>query len=100
MISKRIINQFKKHRLGIFGFWFIILLYVVTIFGDFIAPYSYKSTHSKFVYAPPTKIRFMHEGKFIGPFVYGLKKERHPVTFLLNCVEDKSKIYKLKLFVK
>ncbi|MGQ9856274.1 MAG: ABC transporter permease [Fervidobacterium sp.] len=100
MISKRIIRQFKKHKLGVFGFWIVVFLYILMIFSDFIAPYSYKTTHSKFSYAPPTKIHLFHEGKFIGPFVYGLKKERDPITFLLNYQEDKSQIYKIKFFVK
>ncbi|MFN4223325.1 MAG: ABC transporter permease [Fervidobacterium nodosum] len=100
MISKRVISQFKKHKLGVFGLWVVIILYIITIFSDFVAPYSYKSTHSKFVYAPPTKLHFFHEGKFVGPFIYGIKKERDPVTFLLNYTEDKSKIYKIKFFVR
>ncbi|ANE41904.1 MAG: ABC transporter permease [Fervidobacterium pennivorans] len=100
MISKRIIRQFKKHKLGVFGFWVVVILYVVMIFSDFIAPYSYQTTHSKFSYAPPSKIHFYHEGKFVGPFVYGVKKERDPVTFLLKFEEDKTQMYRIKLFVR
>ncbi len=100
MISKRVINQFKKHKLGVIGLWIVVGLYIIMIFSDFFAPYSYMTTHSNVTYAPPSKIHFFHDGKFMGPFVYGFKKERDPVTFLLKFEEDRSKIYKIELFVK
>lgn len=100
MLSRRVVRQFKKHRLGVFGFWVIVALYATMIFSDFIAPYSYRTTHSNFTYAPPTRVRFFHEGRFVGPFVYGMRKTRDPVTFLLKYEEDRSRIYKIRLLVR
>jgi len=97
---QRVFYQFKKHKLGLIGFWTLVVLYVLIIFADFISPYNFTETHSRFTYAPPTKIRFFHEGKFKGPFIYGLKRTRDPITFKVKYEEDRSRIYAIKLFVK
>lgn len=97
---QRVFYQFKKHKLGLVGFWTLVVLYVLIIFADFVSPYNFTETHSKFTYAPPTRIRFFHEGKFKGPFIYGLRRTRDPVTFMVKYQEDRSKIYPVKLFVR
>ncbi|MGJ8454020.1 ABC transporter permease [Pseudothermotoga sp. U03pept] len=98
--AKRVFSQFKKHRLGILGFWILVVLYITVIFADFVAPYNYIESHSKFTYAPITKIRLINEGKLRSPFIYGLKRTRDPVTFAIKYEEDKTKVYPVKLFVR
>lgn len=98
--SQRIFRQFRKHRLGLFGFWVLAVLYFLVIFADFISPYNFKETHSKFTYAPPTVIRIFHSGRLHLPFVYGLKKVRDPVTFMIRYEIDRSKIYTVRFFTK
>ncbi|AEH50132.1 ABC transporter permease [Pseudothermotoga thermarum] len=98
--TKRVINQFKKHKLGVFGLWILVILYLLVIFAEFIAPYNFMESHRNFTYAPPTRIRIIHEGKLTRPFVYGLKRTRDPVTFAIKYEIDKSRIYPVKFFVR
>ncbi|HBT25110.1 MAG TPA: peptide ABC transporter permease [Pseudothermotoga sp.] len=97
---KRVLSQFKKHKLGVIGFWILIVMYLLVIFADFISPYNYKETHSRFTNAPVTRIRIIHNGELRLPFIYGLKKTRDPVTFMVRYEEDKTKIYPIKFFVR
>ncbi|MFN4189732.1 MAG: ABC transporter permease [Pseudothermotoga sp.] len=98
--SSRVYQQFKKHKLGVFGIWVLVILYILIIFADFISPYNFKETHSRFTYAPPTIVRIVHEGKLHRPFIYGMKRTRDPVTFMMKYEEDRSRIYAIKFFVK
>ncbi|NLM10781.1 MAG: ABC transporter permease, partial [Clostridiaceae bacterium] len=73
-------RKFKKHKLAMISLWVLGFLYFVALFGDFIAPSNLVAYSSKIMNAPPTKIHMFHEGKYVGPFVYGIKMERDPVT--------------------
>ncbi len=51
--GKRVAESFFKHKLGVFGLIVLVILYLLVIFADFIAPYNFSTTHRNFVYAPP-----------------------------------------------
>ncbi len=93
-------RRFRQHKLGMLGSAVVLFLFFLAAFADFIGPYASGSEHRRFSYAPPTPIRFFHEGKFIGPFVYGIKRERDPETFETVYTEDRTKIYPIKFFVR
>ncbi|HDP78194.1 MAG TPA: ABC transporter permease [Mesotoga infera] len=99
--KSRIAKNFFKHKLGVIGLIALSIMYLLVIFSDFIAPYSYVTSHRNFVYAPPSKIRFFdEEGNWRGPFVYGMKKVRNPVTYRLEFSEDTSRPVPVKFFVR
>ncbi|AJG40748.1 Binding-protein-dependent transport systems inner membrane component [Thermotoga neapolitana LA10] len=91
--------RFKKNKLAIIGLIILGILYVLGIFCEFFSPYDPNRIFARYVYAPPQRIHFFHEGKFIGPFVYGYKMERDPETFRRIYKEDRTKIYRIKFFV-
>ena len=47
----------------------------------------------------PTKIHFVHEGEFVGPFVYKLEKSIDRETFKVTITENTSEYYPIELFV-
>ena len=90
--------RFCKHRLAVISLGVIIFLYLVAAFAEFLAPYD-PFKHSKLhAFVPPQSVHLWHEGEFVGPFVYGLKRERDPVTARLNFSEDPSKVLPIKFF--
>lgn len=93
-------RRFRRHRLGMFGTAIVLLLTLLAVFADFLSPYGPGAEHRRWSYAPPTKIHFFYEGRFVGPFVYGIKRERDPTTFRALYTEDTSKIYPIKFFVR
>lgn len=102
MISSkiRIWRRFRKHKLAMGAGVLLILMYLVMILASFIAPYSDAHDFRKLSLAPPTALHVMHQGKFVGPFVYNSERRFDPVTKLMQYTEDRSKPYPLQLFAK
>jgi len=95
----RALRTFSHHKLGKFGLWILVILYAGALLADFFAPYGIGSARDDAVYAAPSKIHWVHEGKFIGPFVYGMGMSRDPVTYRLAYREDSSTPYPVRFFV-
>lgn len=93
-------RKLKKHKLAKLSLIVLALFYLGVIFAGFLAPYGLEDYDKVYQNTAPTKIRFMHEGEFVGPFVYSLKKYNNPETFRVETTEDTSEYYKLKFFVK
>lgn len=92
-------QQFCRNRLAVLCGIVLISLYLAAAFADFLSPYSFKSEDRSLSYAPPSQIHLMHEGQFIGPFIY-------PVVLSFNeyrariYSEDVSTPYPLQWFVR
>lgn len=94
------LRKFRKHKLAMVSFYILLFFYVVAIFGNFVAPQGTEQYDGNYVNCPPTKLHLFHEGKFVGPFVYGLKTERNFETFMLDFKEDTEAVYPIRLFVE
>ncbi|HAA81806.1 MAG: Binding-protein-dependent transport systems inner membrane component [Thermotoga sp. 47_83] len=92
--------RFKRHKLAVIGGVVLLIIYVLAIFCEFFAPYDPNKYNYRFPYAPPQRIHFFHEGKFIGPFVYGYTSTVDLETLRRIYREDKSKIFRIKFFVR
>lgn len=96
--NNRAASKFFRHPLVIPGIIVLLALYLMTIFAEFIAPYSFDNSNREISFQPPSKIHFFLNGKFsIVPFVY-------PYSFTFNdnferiYIEDQSKPYYISLF--
>ena len=67
---KLMARKLGKHKLARVSLIILGFLYFVALFGDFLAPYSLTSYDGNSKDLPPSKLHFVHEGKYIGPFVY------------------------------
>ena len=93
--------RFRKHRLAVFGGIVLVIIYLMAIFADFLAPYHPNAHDAKHIYAPPQKIRFVGEDGFsLRPFVYGYEMKVDPRTFRRVYTEDRSKVYPLQFLVR
>lgn len=92
-------RRFKRSRSGIIGGILLILLYLMAFLAQFLAPYSI-TRQFRNVYQAPQPVHWVHEGRFVGPFVYPMVSERDPVTFRRIYVEDESEPHRLRLFVR
>ncbi|WP_025658249.1 ABC transporter permease [Rhizobium sp. IBUN] len=63
--------KFKQHRLALASGIFLLALYSMIIVVEFIAPYGLHTKNVDFIHSPPQRVHFFHDGKFVGPFVYG-----------------------------
>lgn len=64
------------HRLAVISFVILAALYIGAIFAPFLAPQGLEDYSKNYSDAPPTKIHVMHEGDWVGPFVYAYNMER------------------------
>ena len=74
--------KFRRHRLALVAGPALALIYLVTVFADFIAPYGVSTRFPDYLNAPPNRIRVLGNaaGPLRGAYVYGLRVERHPHT--------------------
>src|SRR5437870_10144156 len=73
-------RRFKKSKLALVGSVILAVFYVVALFAEFFAPYDAGHDNIRLRYVPPQRVRFFEAGRFLGPFVYGLKPARDPET--------------------
>jgi peptide/nickel transport system permease protein len=92
--------RFRKHKLAIIGAVSLIVLYTLAIFCEFFSPYQVGFRHDGYEYAPPQLPPLSGpQGGLHTPFVYGLQRERHPVTLRYQFTEDHSQVYPIRFFV-
>jgi len=93
--------KFRKHKVAMFAGVVVILLYVVVVLAEFVAPYEPRTRSIRHPFVPPMRIRVRdQDGRFHRPFVYGVKQIRDPETFERTYETDPSKRYPIKLFVR
>ncbi len=81
--------KLKRHHLAVVAGAVLLAMYGSILVSEFIAPYDLHSRFTDRIYAPPQRVHLFHEGRFVGPFVYGfhyrlnmdnLKREYRPNT--------------------
>ncbi|MBV9702036.1 MAG: ABC transporter permease, partial [Methylobacteriaceae bacterium] len=61
-------------------------------------PYSLDARNTEFIRAPPQNVHLFHEGRFIGPFVYGYEFHLNMETLKREYAVDRTKIYPIRFF--
>jgi len=94
--------KFRKHKIAMVAGFCLIVLYLIAIFCEFLSPTDPQKRFTDYKEAPPAKIHFYHpeDGFSLRPFVYDLKREVDKETFRRTFVEDTSKKYPIRFFVK
>ena len=92
--------RFRRHRPAVASGIFLLLMYLSTLISEWIAPYDLNTRNIRYIFAPPQGIHFIHDGKLLGPFVYGLKETRDLDTLQRVYTKDLSKPEPLRFFCK
>jgi len=90
--------KFKRHKPAVISAIFLGLMYFITLFAEFFAPYTTDAKNTDYVLAQPHDIHLFHEGEFIGPFVYDYDKELDLENMVRVYTPNKDKIIKLEFF--
>ena len=91
-------RRFSKHILAVISLWFLVLLALCAVFAEVVAPYDPFKVERLHTLAPPTGIHLFHEGQFVGPFIYPLKRTRDAETTRVSYQEDVETALPLRLF--
>lgn len=92
--------RFKRNKLAVVGLIVLGILYFISNFAGFFAPYQVDTVHQRFPAAPPTPIRFIDaDGNFsLRPFVYEVETSVNPETFQREYQPVTDTKYYLKFF--
>jgi peptide/nickel transport system permease protein len=99
--SKMMWWKFRRHKMALVSAVVVILLYLVAIFCEAVAPYDPEKYFLKYKTAPPSKIHIRDaEGRFHLPFVYKIDRTQDPETYRDIYNEDTSTRYPIRFFVR
>ncbi|MDO8982542.1 ABC transporter permease [Cypionkella sp.] len=90
--------KFRKHKVALYCGIFLILMYASIFISEFLAPYAQSARNTDFIYAPPQAIHLFHDGKFVGPFVYGRSQVLDMDTLQRIYTRDPTDVQKLRFF--
>lgn len=78
----------RKHKLGMFSLWLLLIMYLIAIFADFLSPTDPYNQRQDLSYAPPSQVHWTDEdGKFTAPYIYSWVLERDPTTYKTTFTE-------------
>jgi len=96
--------RFRKHKLALVSGVLVILIYLVAVLAEFLAPYDSTSYIAECKNMPPQKLRFVRTGddgeKTFAPFVYMYTVKVNPESFKREFVEDTSRPIPVKFFAR
>lgn len=95
-------KQFFRNRLAVFGTVLLILLYLMILCAEFLAPYEYLKINEDFVRLAPQWPRFFDlEGSFhLRPFVCGTETTLDTENLQWIHTPDCTQIYPIRFFVR
>src|SRR5688500_2748771 len=62
--------KFRRHRIAVVSAIVLAIMYTAILGVEMLAPYQQDTRNDQHIYVPPQSVHLMHEGEFIGPFVY------------------------------
>jgi peptide/nickel transport system permease protein len=92
--------KFRRHKLAMISLYFLIFAYGSLLITEFLATYTLESRNLDFIHAPPQSIHLFHEGKFVGPFVYGQKMELDMEILQRVYTDDLTDVQPLRFFCR
>ena len=90
--------KLRRHRLAVVAGAFLLMLYFVALFAEFIAPYELQHRERRHIFAPPQVVHMFHEGRFIGPFTYGFESSVDLDTLQRLYTPDRTDVQPLSFF--
>lgn len=90
--------KLRRHRLAVICGVVLALNYATILVSEVIAPYNLHTRNTDYIFSPPQRVHLFHDGKFIGPFVYGRRYELDMDLLKRNYPERKDDVQKLRFF--
>jgi peptide/nickel transport system permease protein len=90
--------KLARHRLAVVAGIVLLIMYGSTLVSEVIAPYHLHTRNTDFIYASPQDVHWFHEGRWVGPFTYGLVKSLNMDTLKREYAEDTSRVYPVRFF--
>ena len=92
--------KFRRHRIAVISAWILAAFYASILVSEILAPYNLHSRDARHIYAPPQELRLFHEGRFVGPFVYGYSMKLDLQTMKRVYRPDPGKVQPLRFLCR
>ncbi len=92
--------RLKRHRLAVIAGAVLAVMYLSIVVSEILSPYNLHSRHTDFLYAPPQQVHLFHQGRFIGPFVYGLNYRLNMEDLKREYTDDPSRVQPIRFFCR
>ncbi len=89
--------RFRKHRMAVVGGIVTVLIYLIALFAEFLAPFPADLVNTQATYAPPQPLVLFDETGF-NPHVLGYTVEIDQVALRRTFVPDPEKPFPVRLF--
>jgi len=90
--------KFRRHRIAVISGVILLLFYASTLVSEMLAPYNLHTRDTRHIYAPPQEIHLFHEGRLVGPFVYGYAMRLNMDSLKREYTPDAAKVQPLRFF--
>ena len=90
------LDRLWRRKSAFFAFVFLGLLYASLPFVELIAPYDPETRNNDALFAPPADVHWIHDGAFVGPFVYRATSSVDLETFRRMYGEDTGVVERLR----
>jgi peptide/nickel transport system permease protein len=92
--------RFKRHKIAVISAALLLALYASVFVSEILAPYGLESRNDRFILAPPQPVHLFHDGRFVGPFVYGLDYRLNMENLRREYTDDPALVQKLRFFCR
>ena len=58
--------RFRRHRLAMLGLTVVVLLYLLAIMAEFVAPFSPDKSNARLVFHPPQHVHIIDQARMAG----------------------------------
>ena len=90
--------KFRRHRIAVAAAIVLAAFYASILVSELLAPYNLHTRDTSHIYAPPQRIHLFHEGRFVGPFVYGYDMRLNLENLRREYSDDPAKVFRLRFF--
>ena len=94
--------RFLQHKAAVASLVVLVILYLIAILVEFVAPYATDRYNIKYILAPPQRVRlFDADGQFhLRPFVYDYTTSRDPNSLRIVQVVDTETMHPIRFLVR
>ncbi|OHC82610.1 MAG: peptide ABC transporter permease [Rhodospirillales bacterium RIFCSPLOWO2_12_FULL_67_15] len=92
--------KFRRHRVAVIAAVILALFYASTLVSELIAPYGVATRNITHIYAPPQELRLFHEGRLVGPFVYGYDMQLDMDALIRRYTPNTGQVQPLRFFCR
>ena len=90
--------KLRRHRIAVLSGAILLVLYVMIVFCEVIAPYALDTRNTDFIYAPPQPVHLFEGGRLIGPYVYGFDYRLDMTNLKRVYTPDRRKVEPIRFF--